>query len=91
MMMSNPEWNNGESPIDFESFGTPEAEITTEIDVAPAIAAKRAAMEVHQTQVGDFGPVLKMSDDELKAAFGTEWFRRVGEEVRGSRERSLPL
>jgi LmbE family N-acetylglucosaminyl deacetylase len=91
MMSANPEWNNDDSPIEFESFGTPEAEITTEIDVVDAIAAKRAAMEVHETQVGDFGPVLKMSDEELKAAFGTEWFRRVGDAFDGSRERSLPL
>ena len=91
MMMSNPEWNNDDSPIDFESFGTPEAEITTRVDVAAAIAAKRAAMQVHETQIGDFGPVLKMADEELRAAFGTEWFRRVGSQPGGSKELSLPL
>lgn len=91
MLMSNPEWNNDDSPIDFESFGTPEAEITTRVDVAAAIAAKRAAMQVHETQIGDFGPVLKMADEELKAAFGTEWFRRVGSQPGGAKELSLPL
>jgi LmbE family N-acetylglucosaminyl deacetylase len=91
MMLANPEWNDEESPIDFDSFGTPDAEITTEIDVRETLTAKRAAMEVHETQIGDFGPVLKMSDEELRAAFGTEWFRRIGDEFAGPREHSLPL
>jgi LmbE family N-acetylglucosaminyl deacetylase len=91
MMSANPEWNDNETPIDFDSFGTPDAEITTEIDVRETLVAKRAAMGVHETQIGDFGPVLKLSDEELQAAFGTEWFRRIGDDFQGPREYSLPL
>lgn len=49
MMMSNPEWNNDDSLIDVESFGTPDAETITGVDVAAAIATERAAMQVHET------------------------------------------
>ena len=39
---------------------------------------KRAAMVAHATQVGDFGPFLAMPLEQLRSAFGLEWFRRRG-------------
>ncbi|MDJ0358893.1 PIG-L family deacetylase [Rhodococcus sp. H29-C3] len=90
LVMANPNWSEENSPPDLDSFGLPEAEITTIVDVSAAMDAKRAAMHAHETQVGDFGPFLDMPLDMLTAAFGREWFRRVGAES-GPTETALPL
>ncbi|TXG91991.1 GlcNAc-PI de-N-acetylase [Rhodococcus rhodnii] len=76
---------------DLDSFGLPDSEITTAVDVRGAMDAKRAAMAVHASQIGDFGPFLSLPDDALLAAFGTEWFRRRGGPATEGRETSLPL
>lgn len=85
----HPEWADQEVP-DLDGIGLPASEFTTVVDVAAAMAAKRAAMRVHETQIGDFGPMLGMADDQLAAAFGTEWFRRWRAEP-GFSESTLPL
>jgi N-acetyl-1-D-myo-inositol-2-amino-2-deoxy-alpha-D-glucopyranoside deacetylase len=46
-----------------ESFGLPEAEITTRVDVTAWSDAKRAAMDCHRTQRQDFGWLLELPDD----------------------------
>lgn len=46
-----------------ESFGVPEADITTRVDVAAWSGAKRAAMDCHKTQRQDFGWLLDLPDD----------------------------
>ena len=78
LMASNPQWAADAAPPDVSEFGLPESEITTVVDVRPAMAAKRAAMAAHESQVGDFGPFLAMPADQVEAAFGQEWFRRRG-------------
>lgn len=90
MIEANPEWSADSTPPDVETFGLPESEITTVVDVRSAMAAKRAAMEAHETQVGDFGPFLKMPPEVLELIFGREWFRRVGGGP-GLTETALPL
>ncbi|MGA9871161.1 MAG: PIG-L family deacetylase [Rhodococcus sp. (in: high G+C Gram-positive bacteria)] len=90
LMEANPNWSDENTPPDVETFGLPESEITTVIDVSAAMDAKRAAMEAHATQVGDFGPFLEMPHDMLESAFGREWFRRVGDGP-GLTETELPL
>ncbi|MBY4106935.1 GlcNAc-PI de-N-acetylase, partial [Rhodococcus fascians] len=92
LMEANPHWSEEASPPDMESFGLPETEITTVVDVSSVIAAKRAAMEAHETQVGDFGPFLAMPIEQLTTAFGLEWFRKLrGTGGVGLTETSLPL
>ncbi|NIL91863.1 Mycothiol S-conjugate amidase [Rhodococcus fascians] len=92
LMEANPHWSAEASPPDMESFGLPETEITTVVDVSSVIAAKRAAMEAHETQVGDFGPFLAMPIEQLTTAFGLEWFRKLrGTGGVGLTETSLPL
>ncbi|KQU06575.1 GlcNAc-PI de-N-acetylase [Rhodococcus sp. Leaf7] len=98
MMAANPNWDpseNDEAPqLDIESFGLPESELTTAVDVTGVLAAKRAAMVVHESQIGDFGPFIPMSDADLASAFGTEWFRRIVPAVdapRTVKETALPL
>jgi LmbE family N-acetylglucosaminyl deacetylase len=98
MMTANPNWDPGEnedaSQLDIEAFGLPESELTTAVDVSGVLAAKRAAMVVHESQIGDFGPFIPMSDEDLASAFGTEWFRRIVPPVDAPdavRETALPL
>lgn len=85
----NPELAAMELP-DLDSIGLPADAFTTTVDVAAAMAAKRAAMHIHETQIGDFGPMLGMDDAQLTAAFGTEWFRRH-QAAPGLIEHALPL
>jgi N-acetyl-1-D-myo-inositol-2-amino-2-deoxy-alpha-D-glucopyranoside deacetylase len=58
-------------------WGVPLAEITTFVDVAPYIERKRAAMEAHQTQFGDGGPLSEFPQDEVDRLLGREHFLRV--------------
>lgn len=78
LLAANPEVAGDAQPPDLDSLGLPESELTTAVDVTAAIGAKVAAMRSHESQVGDFGPMLAMSEEHLRAAFGTEWFRRRG-------------
>ncbi|MDH6286681.1 PIG-L family deacetylase [Rhodococcus sp. NM-2] len=90
LMAANPEWSENTQPPDLDTFGLPDSEITTVVDVTSAMDAKRAAMHAHATQIGDFGPFLQMPEEQLRAAFGQEWFRRRGAPA-GLTESSLPL
>lgn len=89
LVKANPNWSDDNTPPDLDTFGLPESEITTVVDVGSVMEAKRAAMQAHETQVGDFGPFLQMPLDMLAQAFGREWFRRVG--GAGLTETALPL
>ncbi len=91
MLASHPQWGTDEALAAMDALGLPDEEITTEVDVSGVLASKRAAMLAHATQVGDFGPFLQMSEDELAHAFGREWFRRRGSVPGGPRETALPL
>lgn len=90
LMALNPEWSADATPPDLDTFGLPDSEITTVVDVRAAITAKRAAMAAHATQIGDFGPFLQMPEEQLQVMFGQEWFRRRGAPA-GFAETALPL
>lgn len=60
-----------------ENVGTPDAELTTAVDVSDRIGIKRAAMVAHASQINEESWFLQMPDDVFAAAFGTEWFVRV--------------
>lgn len=57
-----------------ESFGVPESEITTFVDVEAWSAAKLAAMDCHKTQRQDFGWLLDMPDDLASRIVSPESF-----------------
>lgn len=59
-------------------FGTPEAELTTAVDVTAWVDRKRASMTCHASQITDSSFFLQMPPEAFAQAFGTEWFRRVG-------------
>jgi LmbE family N-acetylglucosaminyl deacetylase len=63
---------------DGNPMGTPEAELTTQVDVTPYVVAKREALRAHASQVTDTSFFLQIPDDAFATAFGTEWFVRVG-------------
>lgn len=63
---------------DGNPFGTPQAELTHEVDVGAFVGAKRRAIACHRSQVTDSSFFLAMSDDEFVTAFGREWFAERG-------------
>jgi LmbE family N-acetylglucosaminyl deacetylase len=63
---------------DGNPFGTPEAELHLAVDVRPFVAAKRAAIACHASQVTDTSMFLAMPEEVFAAAFGTEWYIEPG-------------
>ncbi len=66
------------SADDGNAFGTPEAELTTRVDVSAYIDQKRESLLCHASQVSDGSFFLQMPPEAFTNAFGTEWFIRVG-------------
>jgi LmbE family N-acetylglucosaminyl deacetylase len=75
-------------PGDFDEFGTPEALITTTVDVRAFTDRKRAAMAAHESQIAESHFFLAMPTDVFREAFGYEWFIRRGAPP-GTRETDL--
>ncbi len=69
---------DGPSEADVEGMGTPEGQLTTRVDVTPYLAAKRAAMRAHSSQIAEDSFFLHLPEEGFAAAFGTEWFIHVG-------------
>ena len=63
---------------DGNPFGMSEDELTTAIDVNAFMDAKRESMKCHASQITDSSFFLQMPPEAFAAAFGTEWFIRVG-------------
>jgi LmbE family N-acetylglucosaminyl deacetylase len=61
-----------------DDFGTPEALITTAVDVSAYVTHKREAMRAHASQISEESFFLAMPDDAFAVTFGTEYFIRVG-------------
>jgi len=78
-----------DGPVDPESFGTPEAEITHAIAVGPWIEAKREAMRAHGSQITEETFFLQLPQDMFEQVFGTEWFVAPGTSRTGPFETSL--
>ena len=67
-----------EQGAELETMGTAAAELTTRVDVTPWLGSKRAAMRAHSSQIAPDSFFLALPDEAFAAAFGTEWFVRVG-------------
>ncbi|MET0143392.1 MAG: PIG-L family deacetylase [Ilumatobacteraceae bacterium] len=59
-------------------FGTAADEIDLAVDVTPYLAAKRAAIVAHASQVTDTGMFLTMPDEAFAEYFRYEWFLEPG-------------
>ena len=66
-----------EPEIDEDAFGSPEAFITTTVDVLSVVLAKRDAMAAHASQIGEDSFFLQMSPELFAMAFAEEWFIRT--------------
>ena len=66
-------WTDDGLPV-----GTPEAELTTAVDVTSFVAVKRAALACHQSQITDIGGLLSLPEDWFARMFGVEWFIHKG-------------
>ena len=60
------------------TFGRPESVITTTVDVRQHLAAKRASMAAHASQISETSFFLTLPKEAFEAAFGWEWFIRHG-------------
>jgi LmbE family N-acetylglucosaminyl deacetylase len=66
-----------------ETMGEPAERITTEVDVRPWVAAKRAAMAAHASQIAEESFFLAMPEDVFADVWGQEWFVRIRPEPAG--------
>lgn len=71
-----------------DTMGTPEALITTTVDVTLYLKVKKAALAVHRSQIPGDSFFLALSDEAFGVLFGTEYFIRRGAEP-GLRETDL--
>lgn len=63
---------------DGNPMGTPEADLTTAVDVSAFLSAKRRSIECHASQSTDTTMFLSMPDEMFAVVLGTEWFIRKG-------------
>jgi LmbE family N-acetylglucosaminyl deacetylase len=63
---------------ELDSFGRPESVITTVVDVRDFIAAKRASMVAHASQIPEESFFLAMPEEAFAGSFGWEWYIRHG-------------
>ncbi len=59
---------------DGNPMGMLEADLTLAVDVTEHLAAKRAGIRCHRSQISDTSFFLEMPDELFAMAFGTEWF-----------------
>jgi LmbE family N-acetylglucosaminyl deacetylase len=73
-----PDGVEAPDPEEFGEFGTPEALLTTSVDVRDFVDEKRAAMAAHQSQIAESHFFLAMPVEAFREVFGYEWFVRRG-------------
>lgn len=56
------------------SWGIPDAEVTTRVDIRAHLDAKRRSMECHRTQRQDLGWMLELPGDLADRVLGTEHY-----------------
>jgi LmbE family N-acetylglucosaminyl deacetylase len=82
------DWDPDQPMDDGNPFGTPEDEITWEVDVAAFLDRKRAALEAHRSQASDIEEFLTMPSEIFAQAFGSEYYIEPG--VDGPMRRGWP-
>ena len=61
-------------PNFLDYLGLPADRITTTVDVRDFVAAKRASMAAHASQISETSFFMQMPDDVFRESFGDEWF-----------------
>ena len=71
---------------DVQTFGIPHDDLSYAVDVRDQLAAKRAAMAAHRSQISEQSFFLGLRDETFAAVFGTEWFAVRGRTATGGPE-----
>lgn len=66
------------SADDFDEFGVEEHNLTHVIDVTGQLTEKRAAMEVHRSQISEQSFFLYLPPERFAQVFANEWFATPG-------------
>jgi LmbE family N-acetylglucosaminyl deacetylase len=82
-------WSPEDPMDDGNPLGTPEEEITWEVDVSAYLPHKRAALEAHRSQASDIEEFLSMPPDIFTGAFAREHYIEPG--VDGPMRRGWPF
>ena len=78
-----PDLPDAPDAAEMDDFGSPEAIITTTVDVRDFVDRKRAAMAAHASQIPADSFFLAMPPEAFREAFGSEWFiRRDARDIR---------
>jgi LmbE family N-acetylglucosaminyl deacetylase len=83
------DWDPDAPMDDGNPLGTPEEEITWEVDVSDYLPHKRAALEAHKSQASDIEQFLSMTPEIFARAFGREHYIEPG--VDGPMRRGWPF
>lgn len=87
--VSDWDWNPDDPMDDGNPLGTPEDEITWEVDVSAYLDRKRASLEAHRSQATDIQQFLQMEPEIFARVFGTEHYIEPG--VPGPMRRAWPF
>jgi LmbE family N-acetylglucosaminyl deacetylase len=85
----NWDWSPDDPMDDGNPLGTPEEEITWEVDVSAYLVQKRASLEAHKSQATDIEQFLEMVPEVFARAFGREHYIEPG--VDGPMRRGWPF
>jgi LmbE family N-acetylglucosaminyl deacetylase len=83
------DWSPDDPMDDGNPLGTPEEEITWEVDVSAYLPTKRLSLEAHRSQASDIEQFLSMSPEVFAGAFGKEHYIEPG--VDGPMRRGWPF
>jgi LmbE family N-acetylglucosaminyl deacetylase len=83
------DWDPDDPMDDGNPLGTPEDEITWEVDVSAYLDQKRAALEAHRSQASDIEQFLGMPPEVFARFFGTEHY--IDPTVGGPMRRGWPF
>jgi LmbE family N-acetylglucosaminyl deacetylase len=75
---------DGPTDAIYDTIGTPDAEITTAVDVTSVLDVKRAAMAAHPSQISAESWFFRLPSDAFRMAFGTEWYLRTSPPFHGA-------
>ncbi len=59
---------------DIDSVGTPDAEVTTTLDVSAYVEVKIASLNCHRTQMDPNGPFAQLPEEMTREIMGTEYY-----------------
>ncbi len=78
---AEPDFDPDRPMDDGNPLGTPESEISWEVDVSGFLPQRRAAVEAHVSQKTDTAWVREMGDELFAQAFGLEFYIEPGREA----------